>query len=1029
MLVCSDREDTLAALKSRAPERLLTRRQESVPPTTTWLLPGQGSQHSGMGRDLYETEPVFRREIDACAELLATRLGRDLRALLFTTSGPELAETRFAQPALFAVEHALARLWLSWGLRPQALIGHSLGEYVAACLAGVLSIEDALTLVAARGELMQELPPGAMLSVDLSEAKALAEIAAAPGLSLAAVNSPGQCVISGPAREIDALANRLEKRTISCRRLHTSHAFHSEMMEPILGRFADLVARIELHPPAIPYLSNLTGTWITAGEAMDPGYWTRHLRATVRFADGIFRLLADLPAGTVLLEVGPGRTLSRLVRSQAVGRTVLASLPQADSQESGPAALLHTLGRLWLLGVEIDWPAFQGEERRRRIPLPTYPFQRRRHWVEPGRAGLAGAGAPVALILPEGAAEDPAWASALAAQGFRVVTVPPDQARPENLRALLGAPETSSLETTPAEEQPVSGHARPGIDTPYEAPQTEIERRLAAIWGDLLGIDQVGVHDDLFDLGGDSMTATRLVWRVREAFRVEIPLESVFSASTIACFAPLLTTGVEERPILEVPPIGPVPRQGDIPLSFAQQQIWVDQQLNLSSPAYNMNLAFRLLGPLDPAVIAWSLSQMVARHEVLRTTYPAPEGWPIQRIASPGDVPLPLVDLAGLEDAQAWAEMLAYIARSSSIPFDLVRGPLLRAALLRLEPTDHIFCVNMHHIGFDAWSWDILFSELAIHYEAGRAGRPSPLPPLAIQCADFAIWQRRHAADLAGHLEWWKERLAGLVPLQLAPDRPPGAGELTGSLEELWLPTLLADALRALGRAEDCSIFMVLLALFKVLLHHRTGREDISVGSVVAGRLTAELEGMIGNFINTFLLRTSLEGDPSFREILARVKETTLGAHAHQEIPYEQVVAALHEGKDRRTRLFQVWFVVHIHTKPASSRSLGGDLVASVLQGDRPALRHDLSFSLWPTADGIGVDIEYRSDLFTRSAIRQMAEDYTTLAQAVVSDADLRCSALADRLTQAHQERQGTRKELAKAAGLEKLRAKRREAV
>src|SRR6185436_13826704 len=348
MLVCTGREDTVTALQSRDPERLLSRRRESDSPPLVWLLPGQGSQHPGMGRDLYETEPVFRREVDACARSLAPRLGRDLREILFSSPGAELAETRFAQPALFAVEHALARLWLSWGLRPQALIGHSLGEYTAACLAGVLSVDDALALVAARGELMQELPPGAMLSVDLSEGEALAEIAAAPGLSLAAVNGPGQCVISGSTGEIDALAGRLARRATPCQRLHTSHAFHSEMMEPILGRVAAIVSRVELKPPSIPYLSNLTGTWITAAEATDPGYWTRHLRETVRFGDGVSRLLAELSPGAVLLEIGPGKALGRLVRSQTAGRPVLASMPHPDSAESGVAALLHAVGRLWL---------------------------------------------------------------------------------------------------------------------------------------------------------------------------------------------------------------------------------------------------------------------------------------------------------------------------------------------------------------------------------------------------------------------------------------------------------------------------------------------------------------------------------------------------------------------------------------------------------------------------------------------------------------------------------------------------------
>src|SRR6185369_424014 len=399
-------------------------------------------------------EPDFRAAMDACAERLLPLLGRDLRVLLFPPAerrdeaAAELLQTRFAQPALFAVELAMARLWIAWGVRPGAMIGHSLGEYVAACLAGVFSLDDALVLVAARGELMQGLPPGSMLSVELPESEARAEIAAARGLALAAVNGPEQCVISGPGEEIESLAERLARRAVASRRLHTSHAFHSGMMEPILERFAAVVGRIRLMPPSIPYVSNLTGTWITADEATDPRFWVRHLRETVRFGDGVAKLLADLQPGAVLLEVGPGKGLGRLVRGRA---SVLASMPHRDSEESGLGTLLHAAGRLWLAGMEIDWRAFQRGQRRR-VPLPTYPFRLQRYWIE--RPGI----------------ERPA---------------PPQM-------------------TVSASGPVATAHGRPGLDTPYQGPSNETERRLAGIWGSLLGIAPVGVHDDFFELGGHS---------------------------------------------------------------------------------------------------------------------------------------------------------------------------------------------------------------------------------------------------------------------------------------------------------------------------------------------------------------------------------------------------------------------------------------------------------------------------------------------------------------------------------------------
>ncbi|MEW6302843.1 MAG: type I polyketide synthase, partial [Verrucomicrobiota bacterium] len=390
MLVCRHVDDAAKALDNRDPRRLSTNMAEHENPPVIFMFPGQGAQHINMGLELYETEPVFRNEVARCCEILAPHLGLDLRALLYPppeaseAAKQTLTQTVNAQAALFVTEYALAKLWLHWGVRPAAMIGHSVGEYVAACLAGVLSLQEALPLVAARGRLMQQLPGGSMLAVRLPERDVQPFLRGT--LSLAAVNGPSLCVVSGETNAIARLQGELVDRGIASTLLQTSHAFHSAMMEPMLKPFAERVSKAQLKPPATPFVSNVTGTWITVEQAIDPTYWVRHARQTVRFADGLSELLQQ--PDNVFLEIGPGQTLCNLAKQNPARRAstaVLASLRRINDSSPDSDVLLAALGQLWLHGVRIDWRKFYEHEQRRRVRLPTYPFERKRFWIEPAR--------------------------------------------------------------------------------------------------------------------------------------------------------------------------------------------------------------------------------------------------------------------------------------------------------------------------------------------------------------------------------------------------------------------------------------------------------------------------------------------------------------------------------------------------------------------------------------------------------------------------------------------------------------------
>jgi acyl transferase domain-containing protein len=387
-LVSEDVNDAVKGFEIRNSRRVISRVCSQREKHVVFMFPGQGSQHVNMGLELYRNEPTFQEHIDRCAEILKPLLGLDLRDVIYPKlanvkeAADELNQTALAQPAIFAVEYALAKLWIEWGIFPQTMIGHSVGEFVAACLSGVFSLEDAITVVSARGRLMQQLPSGAMLAVAMT-AEELSSLLC-DDVSLAALNGPSNCVVAGPKNAIAALEQKLAERAIECRYLKTSHAFHSAMMDPILEQFMEEVRNVRLMPPGIPFISSSTGQWITQEEATDPIYWTTQIRKPVRFHTAR-QELAQHP-DHILLEVGPGRALGTLARHPSYHvseQVVLSSLALSRETHKDFASLLTALGQLWLEGVSVNWQGFYVHERRCRLPLPTYPFEKKRYWIDP----------------------------------------------------------------------------------------------------------------------------------------------------------------------------------------------------------------------------------------------------------------------------------------------------------------------------------------------------------------------------------------------------------------------------------------------------------------------------------------------------------------------------------------------------------------------------------------------------------------------------------------------------------------------
>jgi len=407
-LVAADSLEARASLGENLRKQASSGIASKAAPSVAFLFSGQGSQYANMARELYTHEPIFRETLERCARGLDRHIGIDLLQAIYPpeqgreTAAASLNETWLTQPALFSIEYSLACWWMSLGIQPATMLGHSIGEYVAACLAGVFSLEDALEIVAFRGRLIFGLPSGSMLAVPLPASK----IPLTDSVSLAAVNNPELCVVSGPTHEIAAIEEQLSKQSVTCRRLLTSHAFHSAMMDPILGAFEEKIRSVLLHAPRIPYLSNVTGTWIRPEEATSPGYWAQHIRHAVQFSDGLAELLRN--SSQVLLEVGPGSTLTSLARQQG-GSSIkaLQSTPHPREQDSDLRCALHTLGQLWTSGVEVKWEALRLPHSARRIPLPTYPFERQKFWVEADRVEVVSE--PTQTIAPSAQDSQNGW--------------------------------------------------------------------------------------------------------------------------------------------------------------------------------------------------------------------------------------------------------------------------------------------------------------------------------------------------------------------------------------------------------------------------------------------------------------------------------------------------------------------------------------------------------------------------------------------------------------------------------------------
>jgi iturin family lipopeptide synthetase A len=1542
MLVCTDSNDAIAQLSNPDPARVKTFLSRIESRDIIFMFPGQGTQYVEMALDLYEKEPIFQQEMDRCFEILNGHLEYKIKDILYPDplcrggspcpprdyAGPpgqgfnrsnrsytsyksEINQTGMAQPLIFTVEYALAKLLGHWGVKPGYLIGHSIGEYVAASLSGVFSLEDALALVALRGKLMQGLPGGAMLSAAVSLETLTPLLNENKDLSLAAVNGPAHCVVSGPEDAIAAIEQLLSQKGHQSTRLHTSHAFHSKMMEPIMAQYEEAIAKITLHKPQIPFISNLTGDWITAEQVTTPAYWANHLRKTVYFSDGLKKLLEK--DNSIFVEVGPGQVLSKLVKQhpdKSPGHLVINLVRHPKEEVGDDYFLLDKIGMLWLYGIKIHWPGFYVNEKRHRKPLPTYPFERQRYWIEGNlfskisevstrrkitkktdisdwfyeplwkqaaaaepvtvNSGAAGerscwlvfadplgigtgtadllrkqeqdvvlvkigkdfkiekdstgtytytvnptrpgdykvlfeeigklkkiprrivhlwslrrpdddadkrdcpGGALTAaramgaqeqgfyslLYLVKGLKEENAaenlhltvvtnnmqpvcgeeyilpgqstvlgpvnvipqekpsmscssidialphkgkWQrqklleqllAELSAQpaekvvalrdnrrwlptyepirlpepgnqkagikekgvylvtgglgriglvlaeylartvkakliltgrsafppehewdqwltthqetdkitrgirairkirelGGQVLAVRADVAKEEEMQAavlkagecfgplngvihsagvddgsyfklfeMMEKPQCeahfqpkirglivlarvlegkkldfvlimSSLSAVlgglgfsaysaanifmdhflesrnrensfpwlsvnwdawkldgpgieelsmdkqegiqafqrvltrleqgrlihslgdlqaridrwiklkdleqkqgPAEEtSPThSLYARENLSSPYTAPRSQVEKELLEIWQNIFGFGNLGIHDDFFELGGDSLSVMTVSAKIHKKLNVEVPLTEFFSSPTIEKLARYINTAGKDTFFA----IEPVETKEYYPVSPTQKRMYILQQMEKDSIGYNETETFFLEDTFDKEKFESVFSRVINRHESLRTSFHMIGNRLVQGVHNRVPFEIEYYDLTTGEVRQTTGEKAGTNPSSSYVirhlfsefirPFDLSRAPLLRVGLIKLPHTPaplrghprrgtynspgvkeskYFMMVDMHHIVTDGTSLEILLRELTAFYSEKE------LFPSRLQYKDFAEWQNAPGQQelLKRQETYWLQMFTGELPiLNMPTDYPrPAIQSFAGNSLSFTLSEAGTNRLKDTARAVEATLYMVILAVFTIMLSKLGGQEDIMVGTPVAARRHADLEQIIGAFVNTLVMRNYPEQHKTFMEFLKEVKNTALNAYDNQEYPFEDLVDKAPVKRDlSRNPLFDVMFVLHNELESAKiPRQETVDLKVKPYKIEKGASQFDMMLIGWEGDNYLRFTIEYCTKLFKEESIRRFAGYFKKVCTSVTAYPGNRISAI-DILAEEERER------------------------
>lgn len=902
-----------------------------------FMFSGQGNQYVSMGKKLYLQEPFFQEIIDKCASILLKYNGIDIRNFLLNDYNEDsefnrsIYQTINAQPCLFILEYCTALFLIECGIKPSLLIGHSIGEYVAATLAGVFQLDDAIRLVADRAEIMQKQNKGSMVAVatGVPEINKLLPVNVNDPV-IALINGPASTVLSGTSEAIENFSNILKQNGIPFTNLRTSHAFHSPMMRQAAEDFKKVISKVTLSKPKIPIMSNVHGGILSDDDAMAPQYWSDHICKPVRFSDNILNTLTE---EHIYLEIGPGISLCSLLRSHLTDNKetiVLPTLPSQKMSSNSPGLFYNTIGKLWSIGVDVNWKTLYQQGKFRKIPLPVYPFERTRCWID-SETGTSKS----------------------------VVVNSNDNNNKENVKS-------SECQSCLCTETVIN------------------------IWKDFLGTEIIDPNDDFFALGGHSLLAAQVLNSLSKKFNIEIPPSCFYDAPTPQKFTEKLQKLLVQNSCTVPLSQKEYSISDKISLSPAQKRLWFITQVEPDSAAYNLLNTANITGIIEHNTFSSAVKKITARHETLRMTFHSIDGDPYATIHDDCTPQIIFEDFSEMNSIDAVKEIQIKLQELAKKPFDLSLCPPWHIRIMKISDNQATFAFLTHHIISDGWSFNILLNEIVHYYYHIVNSQNYTTSPIEYTYSEYAISEDEYIkSNHHEHEEYWKTALSGTLPTFKLPQskQRPVIPDYKGTISEIKFPPDFRETLKSIVKKSETTLFAGIISIFSLLLHKYGAGDRIIIGTPYSGRDRSDLEKLIGFFINMLPISFEINPDTKISEYIETNGKKIREALSHYKYPFSSLVDLIKP--PRELNINPIFQVMCVYQNSPKEISYDNSLTFKPFYMDRGISEYDMTLYIWDNGTALSAVLEYSQSLFSTELIDDMVVHFKHLMETVVRTPDI----------------------------------------